>query len=87
MEPALDFARLRQEQPRPLDATADRAVCARLNELFQANTEEQRSRPRSYYALGEYYVVVLLRDPGSRSEFGAAAFFDRDLKFVIAYSV
>jgi len=89
MEPALDFARLRREQPRSLNAAADQAVCARLNELFQANTHEQRSRPRSYYALGDYYVVILLRDRGSRphSEFGAVAFFDRNLKFVIAYSV
>lgn len=89
MEPALDFARLRQEQPRPLSAAGDGAVCARLNQLFQANTQEQRSRPKSYYALGDYYVVILLRDPGSssHSEFGAAAFFDRDLKFIIAYSV
>lgn len=87
--PGVDYARLSREQARPLTTSSDEAVCTRLDGVLRITTEEQRSRPRSYFALGDHYVVLLPRDPKTRprSEFGAVVFLDRELKVLSALTM
>jgi len=84
-----DYARLEREQVRPLSTASDQMVCARLDSVLRLTTEEQRARPRSYFAVGDHYVIVLPRDPKTRphSEFGAVVFLDRDMKILTALTM
>lgn len=88
-QPALDYARLSREQARPLNTPSDQEACARLDDVFRITSAEQRARPRSYFALGGHYVVLLPRDRKTRpqSEFGSVVFLDRDMKFVVAWTM
>ena len=84
-----DYARLEREQVRPLSTASDQAVCARLDDALRLTTEDQRTRLRSYFALGDHYVALLPRDRKTRphSEFGSVVVFDRDMKFVVAWTM
>ena len=87
--PELDYAKLLREQARPLNTPSDQATCARLDEFIRIAPADQRSRTRAYFAIGDHYVVMLPRDPKTRphSEFGSVVFLDRDMNFVVAWTM